>query len=285
MSSRTLGESTNHLTWDVSGGLSLLLSDGQTSYIYGPGGLPIEQIDAEEAPTYYHHDQLGSTRMLTNASGEATARFSYDAYGGLEASTGTQTTPLGYAGQYTLAQSGLQYLRARVYDPVTGQFLTRDPVEPLTRQPYTYAGDNPLSSADPTGLEAEELKVPCTWPCAPPPVVESLEEAAHKISNALDDAWNAIIGGENAEGHLTLSEAEAEYEEEHHECPLERNSKQDKKVTDQQLEEAGINPHELKDLGSGSDIYKDREGNLYEKPKGGTGPGEPLGVNINDLLR
>jgi len=33
-------------------------SDGQTSNIYGPNGLPIEQINAEEAPTYYHHDQL-----------------------------------------------------------------------------------------------------------------------------------------------------------------------------------------------------------------------------------
>lgn len=100
---------------DLSGGLPLLLDDGQASYVYGPGGLPIEQIDAEEAPTYYHHDRLGSTRMLTNASGEATAKFTYDTYDGLEASSGPQTTPVGYAGQYTLAQSGLQYLRARVY--------------------------------------------------------------------------------------------------------------------------------------------------------------------------
>jgi RHS repeat-associated protein len=60
-------------------------------------------------------------------------------------------TPLGYAGQYTLAQSGLQYLRAHVYDPVTGQFLTRDPLVELTREPYVYAYDNPLNVTDPTG--------------------------------------------------------------------------------------------------------------------------------------
>jgi hypothetical protein len=52
--------------------------------------------------------------MLTSSSGNATATFTYSAYGKPAGSTGTQTTPLGYAGQYTNAQSGLQYLRARV---------------------------------------------------------------------------------------------------------------------------------------------------------------------------
>jgi hypothetical protein len=55
-------------------------------------------------------------------------------------------------------------------------------------------------------------------------------------------------------------------------------------VTERELEEAGLDAHELKGLGSGSDIYKDREGNLYEKPHGGRGPGDPIGINIKDLL-
>ena len=32
-----------------------------------------------------------------------------------------------YAGQYTDPATGLQYLRARYYDPATQQFLTVDP--------------------------------------------------------------------------------------------------------------------------------------------------------------
>lgn len=68
------------------------------------------------------------------------------------ASTGTETTPLRYAGQYTDAQSGLQYLHARMYDPVTGQFLTVDPVGAATRAPYAYVGNNPLNGSDPAGL-------------------------------------------------------------------------------------------------------------------------------------
>lgn len=92
--------------------------------------------------------------MLTNESGEPTATFTYSPYGQPTGSTGTQTTPLGYAGQLTNEESGLIYMRARVYDPVTGQFLTRDPIEALTRQPYAYAFDNPLAYVDPMGLGA-----------------------------------------------------------------------------------------------------------------------------------
>jgi len=36
--------------------------------------------------------------------------------------------------------------------------------------------------------------------------------------------------------------------------------------------------------GSKSDIYKDAAGNLYIKPKGGSGEGWDMGMNINDLL-
>jgi RHS repeat-associated protein len=58
----------------------------------------------------------------------------------------------GYLGEYTDAESGLVYLRARYYDPSTGQFLSRDPITALTRQPYAYVGDDPLNSVDPSGL-------------------------------------------------------------------------------------------------------------------------------------
>jgi RHS repeat-associated protein len=145
--SQTISGTTTHLTWDQSGELPLLLNDGSTNYIYGPGALPIEQISGT-TPIYYHHDQLGSTRMLTNASGEATGTFTYSAYGSLSGKTGTQTTPFGFAGQYTNA-SGLQYLRARTYDPATGQFLSKDPAAEAPS--YGYAEENPLRFVDPSG--------------------------------------------------------------------------------------------------------------------------------------
>ena len=38
-------------------------------YIYGPGGLPVEQINSKGKTLYLHHDQQGSTRMLTDTTG------------------------------------------------------------------------------------------------------------------------------------------------------------------------------------------------------------------------
>ncbi len=43
-------------------------------------------------------------------------------------------------------------MRARYYDPATGQFLTRDIAVSKTRQPYEYVVDNPLNGTDPAGL-------------------------------------------------------------------------------------------------------------------------------------
>jgi RHS repeat-associated protein len=90
--------------------------------------------------------------MLTDSAGVMRGSFSYDAYGDGVGSTGSYTTPLGYAGQYRDAESGLIYLRARYYDPVSIQFLTVDPDIASTRSPYAYVAGNPLNSADPTGL-------------------------------------------------------------------------------------------------------------------------------------
>ena len=154
---KTVGTTATRFAWDRSDSLPLLLSDAANSYVYGPDGLPLEQINGSGTVTYYHHDEIGSTRLLTSSSGATNATFTYDPYGTLAARTGTQTTPLGFAGQYTDAESGLQYLRARYYDPATGQFLTRDPLTASSGQPYGYAGGNPLAATDPSGLFAINL--------------------------------------------------------------------------------------------------------------------------------
>jgi hypothetical protein len=47
--------------------------DGTNSYIYGPEGHPVEQVNSEEHATYLHHDQAGSTRLLTNEKAKSQA--------------------------------------------------------------------------------------------------------------------------------------------------------------------------------------------------------------------
>jgi RHS repeat-associated protein len=48
------------------------------------------------------------------------------------------------------------------------------------------------------------------------------------------------------------------------------------------LKDKGIDPHNLKP-NSKYDLFKDKDGNIYVKPKDGSGPGDPTGININAL--
>jgi RHS repeat-associated protein len=89
--------------------------------------------------------------MLTSGAGSVVASYGYGAYGAQTLANGTVDTALRWAGQLQDA-SGLYYLRARDFDPATGQFLTRDPADLITREPYRYAGDNPINLTDRTGL-------------------------------------------------------------------------------------------------------------------------------------
>lgn len=138
-------------TWAVAEGLPLLLHDGANAYITGPDGLPLAQVDQAGQVLYYHADQLGSTRLLTDSTGAVAATYDYDPYGNPAASTTTSptlTNPLRFAGQYTDAETGFVYLRARYYDPATGQFLTRDPVEGGSCNDYDYVCGDPVNQLD-----------------------------------------------------------------------------------------------------------------------------------------
>jgi RHS repeat-associated protein len=97
----------------------------------------------------------------------------YTAYG-TRTTTGT-TSAFGYAGQYTDTESGLQWLRARYYDPTTGQFLTVDPAAAATGTRYAYTGGNPITRADLLGLDWWN---PLSWDA------DSLDNASLILSGA-----------------------------------------------------------------------------------------------------
>jgi RHS repeat-associated protein len=151
--SRTVGTATTDFTWDVSGGLPLLLDDGTHGYRYGPSSAPVAQVDdSTGAIQYLHGDLIGSTRLVTDSSGTVVGTTEYDPYGNRVGHTGSAHSAIGYSGNWTDTATGLVYLRARDYDPATAQFLTIDPLVDSTRQPYAYVTDNPLNNSDPRGL-------------------------------------------------------------------------------------------------------------------------------------
>jgi RHS repeat-associated protein len=156
----------------------------------GRGGQNIfEQINNTTGTiTYLHHDQAGSTRLLTGSTGTVTGKCSYNAYG-TPTCEGTTTTPLGYDAQYTSTDTGLIYLRQRVYDPATAQFLTVDPLEKLTRAPYNYVEDNPVNATDPTGL-CSDGSVSGFLDCFNP---VSSGNFAYKGATALSSATGGVV--------------------------------------------------------------------------------------------
>jgi RHS repeat-associated protein len=196
--SKVVGSTTTQFTWDGVGGNVLQQYDGttKTSFLYGPGGMPVEQIGGSTS-TYLHHDQLGSTRLVTDSAGSTltATTITYQPYGAVVSTSGSLTTPLMFSGQYKDSESGLYQLRARYYDPATAQFLTVDPAVSLTRSPYAYVMGNPLNASDTTGLWYVPPPIPAaqgdTALCAGTAEVPVADAATCGSAGVL---WLAVVG-------------------------------------------------------------------------------------------
>jgi len=148
---------TSQLTWDRNGTLAQVLSDGTNDYVYGATGEPVEQVNvtpyhSASNPQFMTYTPSNSSWLVTNTAGNELSLYRYDAFGNL--ALGTPSSPFGYAGQYTDTSSnssGFGNMRARWYQPQTGEFTTRDPAFSQTDQAYAYAGDDPVNGSDPTG--------------------------------------------------------------------------------------------------------------------------------------
>jgi RHS repeat-associated protein len=120
-------------------------------------GLGIDQRYARNESgnrTYFLTDALGSTRALTNASGDVVQRYDYAPYGQTSQLNAGTTNPYQYTGREKDA-SGLYYYRARYYSTNMSRFIAEDPIG-LADGPnaYAYVGGNPVMYYDPLGLWA-----------------------------------------------------------------------------------------------------------------------------------
>ena len=110
----------------------------------------------------------GQPELITRANGTAVVGLSFSAYGerrdtdwdgpigSTDLATLGNTTREGYTGHAMLDGVGLVHMNGRVYDPLIGRFLSRDPiVDGRVSQGangYAYVWNNPLTLNDPTGL-------------------------------------------------------------------------------------------------------------------------------------
>jgi RHS repeat-associated protein len=124
-----------------------------TTSVTDERGIVKSRIDGREG--FYHTDGLGSTRIITDNVGLITDRYTYDAFGVLIEQNGTFGNSFQFAGEQTDG-TGLQYLRARYYDPMIGRFISKDAFggfieDPMSQNSYLYANANPVNYTDPSG--------------------------------------------------------------------------------------------------------------------------------------
>ncbi len=111
--------------------------------------------------SFYEYDGGGTVRQLTNSAGAVTDEYEYDAFGNSFTKVGTTPNNYLYRGEQFDTDLGLYYLRARYYNPATGRFVERDPLDgyinvPATLHKYLYASGNPVNRIDPSG-KGDEL--------------------------------------------------------------------------------------------------------------------------------
>ncbi len=125
---------------------------------------------------YLHHDHLGSTQSITDATGSIVQTLAFDPFGKARqsnwedlnsanpptegnpnwASIALNNTSSGFTGHEILADFDLIHMGGRIYDPTVGRMMSADPYiqAPYFGQSfnrYSYVWNNPMSMTDPSG--------------------------------------------------------------------------------------------------------------------------------------
>ena len=221
---------------------------------------------------------------------------------------------LRYAGQYIDAETGLYFNYRRYYDPVSGRYTATDPIGldgGLNR--FLYVFGHPLLFTDRFGLQTG---------VASPGFFDFVDDLADAARNGAKSAGRlagagarGVVTGLAGAGSMcvglvagvlvteSVAAPECEFQApgscltmaneseggsgdaDKDDSQGDRDGSQDKKLSKGEIDRlinGGVHPHDVKD-NSRQDLFKDKNGDIYVKPKKGQGPGDPTGLNINDF--
>ena len=166
-------ENPTRFVWDGSHLLQEIHSDGRYTYIYtDPDSYePLAQVrdwtteDGEnrQQTRYFHCDQIGIPREMTDKDGNLLWFGNYTGWGRLKEETKVTDSayqPFRLQNQYADRETGLHYNFFRYYEPDAGRFVNQDPIGLRGgNNLYTFA-PNVQMSIDPLGLAAIDIPLP-----------------------------------------------------------------------------------------------------------------------------
>jgi RHS repeat-associated protein len=157
-----LQKDPGQVTFYPFGGAEQLVLNTSTQAITGtrflalPGGETVVRTGAGSTYSFEINDQHGSSEFTLDSTAANPVWRQFTPYGaprGQAPASWPDTN--GFIGKPTDANTGLSVIGARQYDPLTGRFLSPDPLlstnNPQQLDGYTYSVDNPVNDSDPSG--------------------------------------------------------------------------------------------------------------------------------------
>ena len=158
-------ENQTRFVWDGSHLLQEIHSDGRYTYIYTDQDSyePLAQVrdwttkdgESRQQTRYFHCDQIGIPREMTDKDGNLLWFGNYTGWGRLKEETKVTDSayqPFRLQNQYADRETGLHYNFFRYYEPDAGRFVNQDPIGLWGGENLYFFAPNGQIFIDPFGL-------------------------------------------------------------------------------------------------------------------------------------
>ncbi len=268
----------------------------------------VPQVIAGQKVYFYHNDPAGTPLAMTDDTGEVVWEADYMPFGeeyGLAA--GIDNNKM-FVGKEKDHETGLYYFDARYMEAKIGRFVSTNPVgavdpwtgevnqlvlmNPQRLNAYAYGLNNPYRYVDPDGENA--IAIAALQAMILSSLIYATGKTVQDVYNANKDNKYNLYSDNAADGDANTNSGDdvgatpetspttpdPNDEQNTSQDKKQRNTSQDKKLSKsdiKNLKEKGYDVHRLKAEKHYSryDLYKDRKGNIYVKPRGGAGAGAP----------
>ena len=158
-------EEETRFVWDGSHLLQEIQPDGRYTYLYtDPDSYePLAQVhnrtneegESKQETHYFHCDQVGIPREMTDKDGNLVWFGDYYGWGKLKSETNVTDSayqPFRLQNQYADRETGLHYNFFRYYEPDAGRFVNQDPIGLMGGENFYAFAPNAQVWVDPLGL-------------------------------------------------------------------------------------------------------------------------------------